>query len=64
MKLPAQIEIVERTNKTGEPYKVVIVRFVDLETGEMVSVFENYLRPHQEELLKYLYAKTNPTLKK
>ena len=64
MKLPAQIEIVERTNKAGEPYKVMLVRFVDRETGEVVTVYENYLRPHQQELINYLYNKTNPTPKK
>jgi hypothetical protein len=57
MKLPAIIELQERTNKEGKSYQMFVVKYQDQSTGELLTIYEAYPKAPLLELLTFLYKK-------
>lgn len=57
MKLPAMIELQERTNKEGKSYQMFVVKYKDQSTGELLTIYEAYPKAPLLELLTFLYKK-------
>jgi len=61
MLLNAKIEVQERLNKEGKPYQMFVVKYEDKQTGELLTIYEAYMRPSLLELLTYLHKKDKST---
>lgn len=51
--IDAKLEVQERINKQGEPYKVLVIHAVTKD-GELVQIHEIYIKENLSQIINYL----------
>lgn len=50
----AKLEVQERTNKQGEPYKVLVIHAITRE-GELLQIHEIYIKENLSQIINYIF---------
>lgn len=51
--IDAKLEVQERTNKQGDPYKVLVIHAVT-KHGELVQIHEIYIKENLSQIINYI----------
>ena len=51
--IDSKLEVQQRTNKSGEPYKVLVIHAVTNE-GELVQIHEIYIKENLSQIINYI----------
>jgi len=57
----AQLKLVDKLNKKGEPYSMIEVHVVDDETGEDFIFHSIYVKAQHREVYNFLLERANAT---